>query len=188
MKPWMKYLIVVALVPLLVFLTRSLGQVGVGQVVLSANDPVLFPSINGSNLNGRKFNLPEGFEAELNLVAIAFFTSQQGLVDSWGPAVRRLMAEHKNLKFYEMPTLSLENGVVKAFIDGGMRSGIPDESVREVTITVYLDRIQFLKSIGETRDNTIHLLLVNRQGKILWRGHDAYSKEQEDSLKFVLKP
>jgi ATP10 protein len=185
MKPWMNYLIGAVAITLLAVLARSLAQVGVGQVTAS-NDAAHFPSVSGQNLEGRKFNLPADFEAKLNLVAIAFYGSHQELINTWSPAVQRLMGEHANLKFYEIPTLSKENGLARAFIDGGMRSGIPEKATREVTITLYLDRAQFLRSIGETTDRTIYTLLVNPQGEILWRGKGAYTQAQEESLEQIL--
>jgi hypothetical protein len=109
-------------------------------------------------------------------------------VNTWLPAVGRLNSKHAGLKFYELPTLSKENGLAKFFIDGGMRAGIPEKATREVTITLYLDRASFLKSIGESSDRTIYTLLVNQKGEILWRGQGAYTKAQEDSLEKVLKP
>jgi hypothetical protein len=188
MKPWMNYIIGAVAIALVAVFVRSFAQVGVGQVVVSASDGVRFPKVKGQNLEGRKFELPEDFEAKLNLVAIAFYQNHQEIVNTWLPAVGRLTSKHVGLKFYEIPTLSKENGLARAFIDGGMRAGIPEKATREVTITLYLDRAKFLKSIGETSDRTIFTLLVNQKGEILWRGQGAYSKAQEDSLERVLKP
>jgi ATP10 protein len=188
MKPWLPYVIGVVLLALGLVFARSLAQVGVGKVEFKVGDPVRFPNVNGANLEGRKFNLPEDFEAQLNLVAIAFYGSHQELVNTWLPAVDRLKRQYSALKFYELPTLSKENSLARGFIDGGMRAGIPDRATREVTITLYLDRAAFLKSIGETSDRTIYTLLVNRQGEILWRGQGAHTAAQEESLGKVLKP
>jgi ATP10 protein len=188
MKPWMNYLIGATVIAIVAVVARSLAQVGVGQVVVSADTSVRFPKVKGQNLEGRKFNLPEDFEAKLNLVAIAFYQNHQDLVNTWLPAVGHLTSKHANLKFYELPTLSKENGMAKFFIDGGMRAGIPEKATREVTITLYLDRASFLQSIGETSDRTIYTLLVNQKGQILWRGQGAYTKAQEDSLEKILKP
>jgi hypothetical protein len=186
MKPWMNYLIGVVVIAVVV-LARSLAQFGVGQVVISADNSVRFPKVKGQNLEGRSFNLPADFEAKLNLVAIAFYQNHQELVNTWLPAVGRLTSKHSGLKFYEIPTLSKENGLARFLIDG-MRSGIPEKATREVTITLYLDLSLFLKSIGETSDRTIYTLLVNQKGEILWRGRGAYTKAQEESLENILKP
>lgn len=177
----------VLLSPSLVF-ARSPAQVSAGQIKLKTGAPVHFPNVNGSNLEGRKFNLPEDFEAKLNLVSIAFYGDQQSLVNTWLPTVSRLTRTYDTLKFYELPTLSKENGLSRAFIDGGMRAAIQDRATREVTITLYVDRMAFLKYIGETSDRTIYMLLVNRQGEILWRGQGAYTSAQEESLEKVLQP
>jgi ATP10 protein len=188
MKPWMNYLIGAVVIAIVAVVARSLAQVGVGKIVVSADNTVRFPKVKGQNLEGRTFNLPMDFEAKLNLVAIAFYQNHQDLVNTWLPAVSQLTSKHVGLKFYELPTLSKENGLAKFFIDGGMRAGIPEKATREVTITLYLDRTSFLKSIGETSDRTIYTLLVNQKGEILWRGNGAYTKAQEDALEKVLKP
>jgi hypothetical protein len=169
----------------------AVGQITIGQMggiptERQIGETVYFPHVTGTNLEGRTFNLPEDFEADLNLVAIAFYGNHQFLVNTWLPAVTRLTSKYNTLKFYELPTLSEENGLAQAFINGGMRAGIPDPATRAITITLYLDRAAFLKAIGETSDSTIYTLLVNRQGEILWRGQGAYTQEQEKSLEKVL--
>jgi hypothetical protein len=168
-------------------LARSPKQAGAEQIEPKAGTLVRFPNVDGSNLEGRKFNLPEDFEAKLNLVSIAFYADQQSLVNTWLPTVSRLTRKYDTLKFYELPTLSKSDGLARAFIDGGMRAGIQDRATREVTITLYLDRMAFLKSIGETSDRTIYTLLVNRQGEILWLGRGAYTTAQEEALEKVLQ-
>jgi hypothetical protein len=187
MKPWMSYLIGGILLTFALVVARSLAQVGVGKVTLKTGEGARFPSVQGSNLEGRKFNLPQDFEAKYNIIAVAFYQNHQDLVNTWLPAIGRLTSSRKDLKFYELPTLSELNGLARGFIDGGMRAGIPNKATRAVTITLYLNRAEFLKAIGETSDSTIYSLLVNQKGEILWRGKGAYSKEQEDSLERVLK-
>ncbi len=187
MKIWLPLIGAVLLTPCLAF-ARSPVWVGAGQIEPKAGATMRFPNVNGSNLEGRKFNLPEDFEAKLSLIVIAFYPNQQTLANTWLPAVSRLTRKYDGLKFYELPTLSKQDGLARAFIDNGMRAGIQDRATREVTITLYLDRTAFLKSIGETSDRTIYTLLVDRQGEILWRGQGAYTKAQEESLEKVLQP
>ena len=187
MKPWMSYWVGAIVLAFGLVVARSLAQVGVGKVELKAGETARFPSVQGSNLEGRKFNLPQDFEAKYNLIAVAFYQNHQDLVNTWLPTISRLTRSFKDLKFYELPTLSELNGVARGFIDGGMKAGIPSKATREVTITLYLNRTTFLKSIGETSDRTIYSLLVNQKGEILWRGKGAHTQEQEDSLERVLK-
>ncbi len=144
--------------------------------------PTVFPAVTGSNLEGRKFNLPENFEGELNLVALAFEQWQQTDVNSWLPAITKLRELYPNLYFYELPTLTQFNGLFQNVIDGGMRSGIQDKATREITITLYLDRAAFMRSLEIPDTKAIVLLLVDNEGKIYWRGQGAYDETQSEEL------
>jgi ATP10 protein len=146
----------------------------------------VFPSVSGSNLEQRKFNLPQDFEGKLNLIALAFEQWQQTDVNSWLPTVSNLSGLYSEFRFYELPTLTQFNGLFQNFIDGGMRSGIPDKSTREATITLYLDRAAFMKSLGIPDTKAIVLLLVDNTGKIYWRGQGAFDEIQKESLEQVL--
>ena len=69
MKPWLDWLIIGAFMAAVVFVWRGVVQVSVGDVNVNPTDPVRFPDVTGSNLEGRKYNLPNDFEGELNIDA-----------------------------------------------------------------------------------------------------------------------
>ena len=146
---------------------------GVAPVKVIA-DTVLFPEVHGSNLEGRKFTLPADFEGDLNLVFIAFQREQQALVDTWVPFVKDLAVRHSGLRYYELPTIHETNSVVRWFINNGMRRGIPDVSAREATITLYLDKERFREALQLPHEDTIYALLVDAEGRVVWRADGAY--------------
>ena len=187
MKPWLSWLLNGVLVIAVLVVVRGLAQVSVGNINIKAGDAVRFPEVTGLNLEGRKYNLPKDFEGELNMVALAFFGNHQALVNTWTPLASRLTREYSKLHFYEIPTLTKENGIFRSFIDGGMRSGIPDKAAREATITLYLDRAAFLKIAGLPNDRTIYVLLVDRRGTIYWRGDGMFTPELGAALENVIK-
>jgi hypothetical protein len=187
MKPWMNWLITAALVAAAVFVARGVIQVSVGDVRIMPGDPVGFPEVTGSNLEGQKYNLPNDFEGELNIVALVFFGNHQSWVNSWVPTANKLTKEHPKLHFYEIPTLTNDNKPFRGLIDGIMHSGISDKTAREATITLYLDRLAFLKTAGLPHDRTIYILLVDRQGKIYWRGDGAFTPELGTALEQAIK-
>ncbi|WP_407570657.1 hypothetical protein [Deinococcus altitudinis] len=155
---------------------------GTDQWALASRTAARFPTVSGSNLESRDFNLPADFEGELNLVAVAFKREHQDLIDTWAATAERLTKADSTLRFYEVPVLSESNGMFSFVIDGGMRAGIPSRATREATITLYTDREAFLKTAGLPGPQTIYLLLTDRSGKIFWRGQGAYTEAQGASL------
>jgi hypothetical protein len=141
-----------------------------------------FPQVSGDNLNRVAYQLPQSFEAELNLVFLAFYQEQQRDVNTWLAFADKLENQRDDLRYYELPILSQANSWFRAFIDGGMRSGIRDEATRARTITLYLDRQAFLNSMGLSSDQTIYTLLVKRSGEVLWTCDGVYSEAKSQSL------
>ncbi len=155
---------------------------------LAAAVATTFPKVTGKNLDGKTFNLPGDFEAPVSLVFVAFDRKQQDDVDSWHPFAADLTARFAHLKVYELPTLSKSYSLVRGFIDGGMRSGIPDPAVRAATITLYIDKKPFEDALGITTEGAIVLLLVKPDGTILWRTAGRYDPAHKPDIDQYLAP
>lgn len=146
-------------------------------------DPTIrFPKVEGSNLEGRRFSLPEDFGGELNIVLVAFRREQQDDVDTWVPFIKTTAGKHSGLKAYELPTLNRSYSMVRRFIDGGMSRGIPEKATRETTITLYIDKTPFKKALGITTEDRIVMLLVSPDGRVLWRADGPYTAEAAADL------
>jgi hypothetical protein len=141
-----------------------------------------FPAVTGSNLQRKKLALPQDFQGELNLVLIAFQQWQQTGVDTWIPFARQLEETHSGLRYYELPTIQRFNALARTFINEGMRAGIPDPVARERTITLYLDKNAFREALQLPGEDDIYVLLLNRQGRVLWRAEGAFTPEKGESL------
>ena len=141
-----------------------------------------FPAVTGSNLQRKKLALPQDFQGELNLVLIAFQQWQQTRVDTWLPFARQLEEAHPGVRYYELPTIQRLNVLARTFINEGMRAGIPDPVARERTITLYLDKNVFREALQLHGEDDIYVMLVNRQGRVLWRGEGAFTPEKGESL------
>ena len=153
---------------------------------LDQRGPAVFPTVHGSNLNRRAFNLPGDFESERNLVIVAFQRDQQAMVDTWTAPIRGLLARYPDLRFYELPTISRGNPLFRAWLDGAMRGGIPDHQSREQTITLYLDKVAFRHALGLPHEDTIYVLLVDRAGHVFWRAEGEYAAQLAAELEQVV--
>jgi hypothetical protein len=128
-----------------------------------------FPDTKGTSLSLVDHHLPSTLSGVANLLLIAFRQWQQRDVDTWVPTARALADEYPGFRVYELPVISKLYRPVAGFIDGGMRSGIPDPDVRDMTITIYLDRKRFMQSLSIDSAGEIVPMLVTPDGRILWR-------------------
>lgn len=141
-----------------------------------------FPTVTGQDLLRRKVTVPTDLEGQLNLVLVAFQRWHQDLVESWLPAVTQLDARYSGLRHYELPVLRRMDLLSRTFINEGMRAGIPSPSIRAGTITLYLDKTDFLKSLDLAGDDDICVMLIDRKGTVLWRGSGAFTSDSAHSL------
>lgn len=145
-------------------------SLGVKQAALvPADSTVIFPTVEGSNLEGTPYVLPRDLEGRCNLLFIAFLREQQEMVDTWLPAARYLMGVYPELRYYELPTIARLNPVTRWFIDRGMRGGISDPAARAATITLYIDKEPFRRALGIEGERTITVLLLDARGRVAWR-------------------
>lgn len=141
-----------------------------------------FPTVKGSNLQRESLTLPDDFEGDLNIVLVPFQRWQQTLVDTWVGPARDLEEAKPGIRYYELPTIQKMNWLSKTFINEGMRAGIPDQTARQRTITLYLDKERFKEALGIDTEKTIHVFLVDQAGEIIWRERGEYTSQKGRSL------
>jgi hypothetical protein len=144
-----------------------------------------FPTVSGSNLLRQKLILPQDFQGGFNLVFIPFEQWQQMEVDSWMTLAKELEEKFDGLVYYELPTIQSRNIFYKTFINEGMRAGIPNPKTRERTITLYLDKAVFRAALDIKDEEHIYVLVVDRLGKVFFRGRGPYSPEGEAALRQI---
>jgi hypothetical protein len=148
---------------------------------------MIFPIVTGSNLLREKIFLPRDFQGELNVVFVAFQQWQQMEVNSWIPLAKELEEQNDGLYYYELPTIQSRNVFYQKFINEGMRAGIPNQTSRERTITLYLDKAAFRRSLEMTDEDHIYILLLDRLGKVLFSTRGAYTPDAADVLRQTIQ-
>ncbi|MBN2044233.1 MAG: hypothetical protein JW757_04360 [Anaerolineales bacterium] len=141
-----------------------------------------FPVVSGNNLNRETFEFPRDFSGDLNLVIIPFQQKQQAIVNTWIPFAQEVEGAFPGFIYYELPTIYELPTLSRTFINEGMRAGIPDETTRQRTITLYLDKESFKEALDIQTENEVHLFLIDKDGEILWSGTGEYTPEKAESL------
>jgi hypothetical protein len=67
-----------------------------------------------------------------------------------------------------------------------MRAGIPNARARARTVTLYIDTARFMQALGIPSKNEVHVLLVDRQGGILWRTTGSFHEAKGAELAQVI--
>jgi len=145
-----------------------------------------FPEIEASNLEGRKFKLPQDLDGKLNVIIMPFLREQQEIVDQWVFFLVDLVQKKPELQFYEIPILQARDKYFQLAVDEAMRAGIPDKSARERTITIYTDREEFLPKLKIAGLEIIQIFLLNKEGHILWRSEGEFTEQKGIELQKVI--
>jgi hypothetical protein len=133
-----------------------------------AGPSVYFPQITAKNLNNKEITLPDDLAGEPALVLVAFQQRQQINVNTWLDQLELIESSIEGVRVIETPTISGKKwGWMAGFIDGGMRSGIPDVEARARTITLYTDVGTFRQALGLENENTIYSVLLDEQGIVV---------------------
>jgi hypothetical protein len=165
-----------------------LGLLSVGLAFTSpAQQAAVFPKLTASNLAKQKLVLPQDFAGSRNLLLIAFEREQQKDIDTWLPAAKEIEAAHENFRYYELPTIGRSNPLFRWYLDSAMRSGLPDNNARARTITLYVDKGEFRRTLDIPSESAISVLLVDKSGKVLWRATGNFTEEKKANLLDELK-
>jgi hypothetical protein len=147
---------------------------------------VLFPRVNGSNLEDEMFSLPADFGSKYNIVVLAYLQYHQFDVNTWLDLLKALRAQYP-ISVYELPVLAPYAAWQQNRINSGMRYGIPDIEVRRTTITLYTDIAAFNRSLGIPGTNAIYVLVVDQQGTVYWQARGPFTAQNGESLRAAVQ-
>ncbi len=156
------------------------------KLLLTRTEPH-FPIVSGNNLDRQELEFPRDFAGEYNLVIVAFQQHHQLKVNTWIPYVQEIEASFPGFVYYELPTISAMPTLSRTFINEGMRAGIPDQTARERTVTLYLNKQSFKTALAIPNENDIYLFLVDREGSLLWNSSGDYTPDKAAGLLQVLQ-
>ncbi len=157
-------------------------------LVAEENVPVGFPAVEGKSLMGEVVQFPDVFsKRSFHVVVIAFEQEQQSEVDTWLPSLKGLLDEREDVDYFELPTISRMNAVMRWIIYRGMRSGIKDEGDRTRTVTLHIDKEPFKSGLKIDSEESIVLVVVDDKGKVIGRSEGVFGEEKWKGLVAVLE-
>lgn len=147
-----------------------------------AQTPAVFPPVTGYNLAKEKVTLPGGMAGKTDLLLISFAPEQQKSIDSWLPAAQALQHSNFQFRYYELPVSPKENFVFRWWETSSMRSEHNDPEIWPWIVPLFVDRQSLLAALEIPNEKHAVVLLVDQQGRVLWRTEGPMTPEKRASL------
>lgn len=142
----------------------------------------VFPSLTAYNLAKTKLSLPVDFAGQVNLLLISFQPEQQTQIQTWLTTAQGLQHTNFNFHWYRLPISSRENIVFRWWDDSSMRSDESDPEIWPWIIPLYVDKDSFRRTLHIPSDKQIAVLLVNKQGNVIWSAYGPLTPDTRTAL------
>jgi hypothetical protein len=165
------------------------GLVGAGPgwnpsraVYAAASQPPAFPTMSAEALDKQRVDLPAGLEGQVNLLLLSFARDQANQVDTWTAEAQALQHTNFGFRAYRVPVAERENALFRWWANASLRSDETDPELWHWVVPLYVEKARFRAQLGIADEKSVVALLVDRQGKILWRATGASSAGSRASL------
>jgi hypothetical protein len=144
--------------------------------------PATFPSITSFSLDKNKITLPTELQGQIDLLLLSFKEEQQNDINSWMPAAQAIQHLNFQFRYYQLPVAEKENFIFRWWETSSMRSDQTDPEALHWIVPVWVDRRKFFDDLAIPNDKQVVVLLVDRQGKVLWRSSGPMTADKRTAL------
>ncbi|MDZ7793862.1 MAG: hypothetical protein U5P10_09290 [Spirochaetia bacterium] len=140
---------------------------------------MIFPNLVAETLAGNQFQTPDPDGETSHVILIAFKRGVQAEIDEWLSALSGTVTNSSDIEMYEVPMLAGGFRLMSGIIDGGMRSGIPQEKHSSVA-TFYGDIKRYKEILDMEQEDQCYLYIIDPQGTIRFAATGPPSPELVD--------
>jgi len=121
-------------------------------------------------------------EGQIDLLLISFEAEQQKDADSWMPAAQALQHGSFQFRYYQLPVFGRENFIFRWWDTSSLRSDESDPETLRWIVPLFIDRHRFMQQLDIPNQKQVVVLLVDRQGRILWRSSGPITPAKRAAL------
>jgi hypothetical protein len=150
-------------------------------VFLAATASATLPPVTAQTLSGEKVVLPRDIGDVAVLVA-GFTKASRAQTEAWAHRLRDDPRVSPKAALYEVSILDGVPGFLRSMIISQMKSGIaPPRQKRFLIVTESVDSWKRALAASGT-DDQAYLVLVQRSGAVVWRGHGVLTEASYQDL------
>jgi len=169
----------IILLSLIILITTGCSTIYPNQILVGKT----FPSITGESLEKKVINIPNDFKSDFTLLLVGYKQDSQFDIDRW---LIGLDMTNTDVDVYELPTIQgLFPRMFSTMINNGMRKGIPKDLWKGV-ITIYDNGEQVQEFTGNEHPNNARVLLLDKNGGILYFYDDGFSVSALKKVRSIL--
>lgn len=132
----------------------------------------IFPSVTGTALDDRSWQLPEELKGQNTLLLIGYKQETQFDIDRWLIGIDQTGMD---AQIFEIPTMrGWVPRMIASKIDSGMRAGIPKE-LWKIVISVYKDADKIVDFTGNENPSNARVIVLNENGEVLFMHDRGFS-------------
>jgi hypothetical protein len=150
--------------------------------------PVAFPPVASFALDKNKVTIPADLAGQQNLLLISFQPEQQKEIDTWMPLAQALQHTNFNFRWYRLPVAERENFIFRWWENSSMRSEETDPETWPWIVPLYVNKIEFRDALQIPNEKNVVALLVDKQGRVLWRASGPLTPEERARLTALVSP
>jgi hypothetical protein len=148
----------------------------------------VFPPVTSYRLDKQKVSLPAELEGQSNLLLISFRPEQANDINSWLSAAQAIQHSNFQFHYYEVPVAERENFIFRWWESSSMRSDQTDPETWHWIIPLWVDRKKFFADLNIPNEKQVVVLLIDRQGHILWRTAGPLTQDKRAALMNIAGP
>ncbi len=148
----------------------------------------MFPPVASYSLDKNKITIPADLAGQHNLLLISFQPEQQKEIDTWMPLAQALQHTNFNFRWYRLPVSERENVIFRGWENSSMRSEETDPETWAWIVPLYVNKVEFRSALQISNEKNVVALLVDKQGRVLWRASGSLTPEERASLTALVSP
>jgi predicted transcriptional regulator len=137
-----------------------------------------FPHVNAQTFGERAVVLPDAFQGKPTILVITFARSAQEQARGWTDKIKQRSmpaATYQVLELEDVPRL------MRGFVRGSIRRGIPKES-QDSFVLLFEAQDALKKAVGFSAEADAYVVLLDANGKIVWRERGAVDEKKLGAL------
>lgn len=151
-----------------------------------ADEPRLL-TISGDNLNGQTLTFPQDFRADFNLVVMPFNRDQQTAAVGWLATFEEAARSDARVDYYSIAALTDLSPPVRLLVIQGLNLAVREPATRQrVVVTFLSNQAEVVAALGEGDTAAMRVLILARDGRVLWQTSGEHTPEREAALRTAL--